>query len=800
MTKCASCVYGKYSKSVRPVVQASLAVVGEAPSAIEVRKGTVLDSRGGDVVRNTLVKVGLPSSEKEVFYTTALKCAVHRKSGQTIAKTAMVNCRDTLIEELRASGAEIVIVLGVTAIKTILGDYSVKLREVQGLAREIKELPGVQFITVSHPALILRTPGEYKTFLKFFQYAAQLASGHSEVLDPGITEYSVIRTEEDVINARLFLAEQGLLGCDIETTELSPFHSEQQGRAGTSLVIGIAYAKNKVLGFAKSAIPFMQQIFDLPNMFVWHGGKFDKLYERVADRIDVRIDHDLMLADYALNETSGTHDLEQISMRELGADAYKDEANDWIRSKEGFEAAPEEVQLQRVCVDADYTLQAFEKVYARVAESDDLLRLYTERLVPAANAYTHIEENGMLIDMGKMQELDTKYIKQSEAITKEIEIETEGLWCPTRYKNDTGAKTAGSVFKPTSPKQVSWLVFDRLRLSPKKRQKRSTNAEVLASIPNPPRAIELILQLRSIKKEHGTYVKGFVKRKDENDRVHSNFSLHITATGRRSSTGPNVQNIPSRRPDIRRAFIPAPGRVLVEVDYSAAESRVLAMISGDKALERIFLEGRDIHGELAQKLYGDGYTNVQRGRAKTVNFGVPYGRQAHSIAEAEDMSHAEAQSLIDGWAEMYPDAWAYLQDCADLALQGKSIRSPMGRYKRPGLITPDTIDAVQNEFRNYTIQSTVAEFTLLAVVELQKMLNPSECIIVNEVHDSLVLEMNDNEEVIRRNCELIRETLSSIPKRYLGWELPFTCDVEVGYNWADVVELDEFLAGENVAR
>ena len=786
---CERCPGKNYHKLKRSPTGASLVILSDVPSVSECRRGEVTQNQ--QIIFGTLEKVGIP--KEEVYLTTALKCAYPKKKNKQIPKEVLNTCRSSLIEEVQATGAKWVIPLGATATKVLMGNHGLKIKEVQGLVAEIKELSEVQIIPSNHPATMLRAPGEYKPFLRTFQYVSDLYHGRSETLDPGVTEYKIIRTEADVIRATSFLSKYPLLGCDIETTELSPFYSEKQGRRGESLVIGIAYQKNKVLGFTKEAIPYMQRIFNLPNKFVWHGGKFDKLFERAADGIHVRIDHDLMLVDYALNETSGTHDLEQISMRVIGADSYKDEANKWIRSKAGFESAPEELQLKRVCMDADYTLQAFIKLYAQLKDSKDLRQLYHERLIPAANAYPMMEYNGLRVDLDEMKKLEAKYDRQIEEVLEKIEIETEQLWDPTRYKLDTGAKTASLTFKPTSPKQVSWLIFDVLKLRPRIRKKRSTSKEVLESIPNPPRIVELMLELRTVKKEYGTYVEGFLKRMDENHRVHSNFSLHITATGRRSSSGPNIQNIPSRRRDIRRAFVPGPGRVLMEVDYAAAESRVLAIVSNDKNYLQIFKEKRDPHGELAEALYGKGYTKNQRMRAKAVNFGVPYGRQAHSIAEEHEMSHSEAQGLIDAWAAKYPEAWSYLEYCGGLALQGKAIRSPMGRYKRPGLITPESLDAVQNEYKNFTIQSTVADFTLLSVVKLQEVLDENEAFLVNEVHDSVLLEVKDNPETIRKVGEQVVEIMSSIPKDYLGWELPFLSDIEVGNNWADMYDLADYL-------
>ena len=791
---CSACKFNTRPKiPVDPQNQYPVVVVGDSPTATDTRAGILHSNKNLDIVHETLKK--LPFKLQDVKYTTALKCSIPKKKGLVIPKTTIHTCRPYLIEELQMYEPKIVILLGTTALKVALGDNAAKFRDYRGLAFNVSELPNTHFFSVIHPAQILRAPGEYKSFYNTIAYAYEvLNSGVTR--SGGTTEYTVCRTEEDVREAYEFLKDYPQLACDIETTQLSPFYSKNQRVKGESLVIGIAYDKNKTIGFAKSAIPYMQQIFDLPNEFIWHGGKFDKLFEKVADGLDIRIDHDLMLADYTLNETSGTHDLEQISMRLLGVDAYKDEANKYIRSAEGFASAPEEVQLKRVCMDADYTRQCFLLTYPHVLANKDYSTLYHERLIPGANAYTSVERNGLKLDKQALAKAETEYTIKIDKAIEETRNLISHFWDPQLYAEDVGSKSIPKVFNPGSTKQVAWVLYDVLQLKPgiKKRGKaRSTAAEILESIPKPRHPfVDKLLDLRKIKKEYDTYVKGFIQRMDEDDKVHSNFSLHITVTGRRSSQNPNVQNIPSRRRDIRRLFVPEDGYVLADIDYSAAESRVLALVSNDDNYLQVFLEDRDPHGELAAKLYGANYTKIDRDRAKAVNFGVPYGRGAKSVAEQNDMPLSDAEALIEEWANMYPEAWSYLQNCANMVLKGESIRSPLGRYKRPGLIAPENIAAIQNEYKNFTIQSTVADFILLAVIELDKILDPNECTIVNEVHDSLLFQIKDNEEIIRRNTKIIVDVMESIPRRYLKWTLPFHCDVELGYNWADICDIEKF--------
>ena len=238
---------------------------------------------------------------------------------------------------------------------------------------------------------------------------------------------------------------------------------------------------------------------------------------------------------------------------------------------------------ERVAVDCDYTLQLQKKFQSILDEpgNEKLNNLYHNMLIPAANFLSRVEQNGMLIDEKYLQNLDTKYQHLLAEIMDEIHALAAPFWDPRTYQHDTGAKSAPEVFNPGSPAQMSWMVFDRLKLKPRIKKGRSTSKDVLASIVDPPKLVTKVLEYRTVQKEHSTYVIGLLDARDTDGRVRTNFTLHITATGRLSSKEPNVQNQPSANGvgNIRKAFIAKPGYILGEIDYSGAELRWLAFLS-----------------------------------------------------------------------------------------------------------------------------------------------------------------------------------------------------------------------------
>ena len=501
----------------------------------------------------------------------------------------------------------------------------------------------------------------------------------------------------------------------------------------------------------------------------------------------VSIDEDTQYMHYVLDETSA-HDLGYLTKVFLNAKPYKYKMNqNWKNVT--LDTYPQyfDALCERVSVDVDYTLQLYYVLNEKLKAEPKLDRLYHSILIPAANFLTRVEQNGMLVNARYLNQLDEKYQKLLAEILDNIAILAEPIWDKEEYMLATGAKSAPAIFNPGSPKQMSWLVYDRLKLKPRIRKGKSTDKDVLESIENPPAIIKEVLHYRTVQKEHSTYVLGLLNAQDEDGRVRSNFTLHVTATGRLSSKEPNVQNQPSANGvgNIRKAFIAPEGYVLGEIDYSGAELRWLAFLSKDETLLKIFQEGRNLHKETATAMFGPHFTKQEKMIAKALNFGIAYGREAKSIADTFNISTAEAQQHIDNWFKAYPGAHQYLESCAKQAEQGMYLETPWGRRRRFGIVTPQTLHSIQNEAKNFRIQSASSDTLLVCCIEHEQEITDMGCKIIDLIHDSALVEMPADPVVIKEFGQKMNNWMVHMLDRF-NCPVPLKTDFEIGVNWGDL--------------
>jgi DNA polymerase-1 len=353
----------------------------------------------------------------------------------------------------------------------------------------------------------------------------------------------------------------------------------------------------------------------------------------------------------------------------------------------------------------------------------------------------------------------------------------------------SGAKTAPAEFNPGAPKQMAWMVFDRLKLKPRIKKGKSTDKDILKSIENPPALVTKVLEYRAVQKEHSTYVIGLLDARDTDGRVRTTFNLHVTATGRLSSKEPNVQNQPAAHGvgNIRKAFIAKPGYILGEMDYSSAELRWMAFLSHDKVLTEIFKSGRNLHKETATKLFGPHYTPQQKMRAKAVNFGIPYGREAASLAQEFNISIEEAEAMLNGWLNAYPQCRDYLKWCADQVALGNYLETPWGRRRRFGLVTPIKLHDLQNEAKNFPIQSASSDTLLWSAMKAEKRLKDEwDVSIIDLIHDSVLMEFPADPHIIQAAASYMNSVMVTTPIDLFQCEIPFKTDFEIGVNWGDL--------------
>ena len=366
----------------------------------------------------------------------------------------------------------------------------------------------------------------------------------------------------------------------------------------------------------------------------------------------------------------------------------------------------------------------------------------------------------------------------------------------------TGAKVKpGMEFSPKSPKQLKWMLGEVMN-----HPVSSTDAltmqtlmgelEAMGAAANPDAKefMESILAVRKYSKYLETYVLGMRDVLCRDGRIRGTFNLHGTETGRLSSSNPNMQNIP-RNKMIKNLIVPSPGRILLQLDYSQAELRVLAMLSGDPALIDIYVSGKDLHDAVADMMFGpDGHKDKElRNLAKTINFGIAYGRGAGSIATTFGKTMKEAQDIIDKWFKPMPKVKEFIMNRRRMANRGEPCVTIFGR-ERHFVITDAELNHIQNEYINTPIQGTASDFTMLSLLNIYDYLEANwkgRARLVSTVHDSIIMEVDDDPAIIKEIGNACVNIMATTPLEYVpDCPVPFVADAEIGYKWGEMYKLD----------
>ena len=485
-----------------------------------------------------------------------------------------------------------------------------------------------------------------------------LAYYHNEV--PQYYDWKNLKTahyedENDIIVLIDYLATQKEIAIDIESRHTGFYDNN------LLLLMSFTWKDNvaaSIRGFTPKVVNKLQWLFNHKNIkFIWQNGKFDTSKLKLWYDLDVRIDEDTMYMHHiGFNENKGTHDLETLAMVYLQAPDWKSELDRYkkeiCRQRKikldafTYDLFPDEVLIPYAHKDTIATYRLY-KLFKKMFPKEKELIYY--KVIEAANAFADIERYGVYVDKNKIMELDEHLSKEIERVENEIQEMVKDKWNPERYMSETGAKSAPEIFNQNSPQQLKWM------LSQFNITVGATDEKTLSRYKKKSELINKILEIRKLNKYHKTYVIGIQNAIEEDGRVHTTFNLHGTATGRLSSSNPNLQNIP-RDKTIKNIFSATPGYVLTQADYSQAELRVLAVLSDDPWLKNIYINNEDLHDKVAEQYYGKDFTKEDRVKAKTVNFGIIYGRTEHTLAEQLNISKTEAKRLLVDWYKPMPNA------------------------------------------------------------------------------------------------------------------------------------------------
>ena len=423
------------------------------------------------------------------------------------------------------------------------------------------------------------------------------------------------------------------------------------------------------------------------------------------------------------------------------------------------------------------SVQAVYELYAPLQQKLQELSLetlYETAEHPLCRVLAEMETEGFLVDRQALSVF-------GENLTGDIEALQQSIW-----------DHAGEPFNINSPKQLGEVLFDRLCLPYGKKTKTgwSTNADVLEKLQGLHPIVGEVLEYRMLTKLKSTYADGLLKVISSDGRIHTNFQMTVTATGRLSSTEPNLQNIPVRKQlgsQMRRMFIAPKGSVLVDADYSQIELRLLAHISGDQAMIDAFLSGEDFHAVTASNVFHvplEEVTPAMRSSAKAVNFGIVYGISAFSLAQDINVMPREAQAYIDAYFREYSGVRQYMTDVAEKAKSDGYVTTLYGRRRDIPELKNSKYAVRQFGERvalNMPIQGTAADIMKLAMIDVFNALKESglKAKLVLQVHDELIVECP--EEEAEQVSAILKKSMAGIA----SLRVPLVVDVGFGSSWAE---------------
>ena len=506
--------------------------------------------------------------------------------------------------------------------------------------------------------------------------------------------------------------------------------------------------------------------------------KYDK---NVLANYDITLDgigFDTMLESYVLNSTGSRHDMDTLAQNYLN---HRTVHYEEIAGKGAKQLTFNQIDLEQAAFyaaeDADITLRLHEVLWPKVAAEDTLKKILQEIEVPLASILARMEQQGVLIDSQQLSQ------QSQQLATRIMELEKEVH------------EMAGEAFNLGSTKQLQHILFEKMELPVVKKTPKgapSTSEEVLQELALDYPLPALIMEYRGLTKLKNTYTDKLPKMiNHRTGRVHTSYHQAVTATGRLSSTDPNLQNIPIRNEEgrrVRKAFIAREGYKIVAADYSQIELRIMAHLSGDKGLLDAFAHGKDIHRATASEVFNvaeDDVTDNQRRSAKAINFGLIYGMSAFGLAKQLHVSRQEAQEYMDLYFKRYPGVLDYMDRTRDFAKQHGYVETVFGRR----LYLPEIKSSngarrkgAERAAINAPMQGTAADVIKMAMIQVDDWIRSTDnddVVMIMQVHDELVFEIK--QDTLDTNVATIVELM----EQAATLSVPLKVEAGNGENWEE---------------
>jgi len=617
--------------------------------------------------------------------------------------------------------------------------------------------------------------------LQFKTWLTELGGANDEL--SADAEYDTVLDQSSLDDWLNKIQQEGIFAFDTETTDLDAMQAEIVGlsfavEAGKAAYVPLAHDYPGAPEQLDRGQVLQQMKPLLENEEIKKIGQNLKYDMKVLANYAIAlkgIEHDTMLESYVLDSTSSRHDMDTLAMKHLGHKTihFEDIAGKGKKQLKFNDIALEQASPY-AAEDADITLRLHERLWPALEKHEKLTFVYREIEMPLLPILARVERNGVRIDAGMLKR------QSSELAQGIVDLEQQAH------------EAAGQAFNLGSPAQLQDILFNKLGLPVIKKTPKgqpSTAEAVLQELAPDYDLPRLILEYRSMSKLRSTYTDKLpLMINPRTGRVHTSYHQAVAATGRLSSSDPNLQNIPVRSKEgrrIRQAFVADDGFLMVSADYSQVELRIMAHLSGDEGLLKAFSEGADIHRATASEVFAiplEEVTIDQRRSAKAINFGLIYGMSAFGLAQQLNIERGEAQEYIDLYFDRYPGVKNYMDETRKLAHEQGYVETVYGR--RLYLPEINSGNGMRRQYAERTainapMQGTAADLIKMAMLSVDKWIQheAQDVRMIMQVHDELIFEVPDEQVTVAS------EKIQALMTGVADLRVPLLVDVGVGANW-----------------
>lgn len=781
-----------------------IAIVGMNPGQTELEQGKYFVGMAGNNLDIGLKLIDIP--REEIYITNAVKCYTVPKV-ENIRATHIKYCREYLDYELFLVDPELIVVAGDIALQAVTG--------LKGITSKIKKLLWSEHyrkpvIAILHPAAILHNAKNRGLYLESIAYIKRFLEDElTSTEDFG--EYHVIRTKNEIDEVIRNCKAANFCCMDIENNEKKPYDPDCILRCVSlaykprlSYCIPYTELPEDLKSFAAKAISYLitSKDIDILGHYTWFDLQHFTIPMKIVPQGNI---WDTML-EHCLLDVNSSHGLKQLVWEFTKMGGYEKIVED----QGGPGKCPIGPDLYRYNnIDTDGTFRLHNLFMPRL-EVQGLMRPYRNILMPAAEVLAEIETRGVVLDRRYGEDLKIK----AEQMLPEIVNSIREVPQVAQFEKDNA-----TTFNPSSPLQIRKVLFNYMRLpvlrTTTQKTEPSTDAKALEMLEEQygSKICKLILDYRLVQGLYSKYLGKLQELADANSRIHTSYLLHVARSGRTSSANPNLQNLPKRGKDVldvKNCFIPSPGNWLLEGDFNQHEYRVVAGVSGDVLMKKLFQEDRiqyekalagviswksykehalDMHRANASEVFGVPYAEVtseQRRAAKGLSFGVLYGMGGDKLSEILKCSNEQAERYLHEYYRKFSGIKSWKDRETEALYLHKYITTCTGRRRQFPIVDGDAV----REGINTLIQGPASDFMLISLIRINKLLK-SNCLrslLYAQVHDSITVDLVPAElpEVI----EILREVMDTSAKEYI--DIPLQVDFSIGLRWGSLIDLIEW--------